>query len=214
MVDLEASPGNIQISQTVAGLAAGEQLLVSFEIGEANFGNAKLDVLWDGSRRHLRSAQRPDADRIVAVTAQRHGNDTLTFQEIGQSGDNTGTYLTDVSAQQVAGSVIEGGLNEPSPSRSRFRTAFSNNPDIVGNDSGRCDHRVGHAGRPGAFRRRRPRHERRRRNGFQLVAAEQTPTSRVPAGAASDVARQRGRSATLSGNTLTATALTGTTCSR
>ena len=140
MVDLEASPGNIQVSQNVTGLTAGEQVLVSFEIGEANFGNAKLNVLWDGQSVGVYNPQNGLMQiETIAVTGNGTGTDTLTFQEIGQAGDNTGTFLTDVSAQQVAGTVFEGGLNDtvtitvPVPN-----TPFSNNlPDhIIGNTPG------------------------------------------------------------------------------
>jgi T1SS-143 domain-containing protein len=113
MVDLEASPGNIQVTQTITGLANGEHLLVSFDIGEANFGNAKLEVLWDGQNVGIYNPQNgPMQLESIGVTGNGTGNDTLTFQEIGISGDNTGTFLTDVSATQVAGTVYEAGLND------------------------------------------------------------------------------------------------------
>ena len=113
MVDLEASPGNIQVSQNVTGLTAGEHLLVSFEIGEANFGNAKLEVLWDGQEVGTYNPQNGQMQiETIAVTAQGNNADLLTFEEIGVAGDNTGTYLTDVSATQVAGTVYEAGLND------------------------------------------------------------------------------------------------------
>ena len=102
LVDLEASPGNIQISQTMHGLTAGQGLAVSFEIGQADFGNAKLEVLWNGVSVGTFTP-------TPGVAAQQHtvdvvalgGDNVLTFREIGTAGDYTGTFLANVSVKNV-----------------------------------------------------------------------------------------------------------------
>ena len=65
-------PGQHPGLADVTGLTAGEHLLVSFEIGEANFGNAKLEVLWDGQQVGTYNPQNGQMQiETIAVTAQR-----------------------------------------------------------------------------------------------------------------------------------------------
>jgi len=132
MVDLEASPGNIQITQAIANLTAGEKIEINFEMGEANFGNAKLAVLWDGQQIATYDPQSGPTQLESLVVTATGNNDAITFREIGQPGDNTGTYITNVSAQQVAGLVDEGGLNLADPS---LPPSTVTTP-IAGNDPG------------------------------------------------------------------------------
>jgi T1SS-143 domain-containing protein len=192
MVDLEASPGNIQISQIVTGLSLGEKLLVSFEIGEANFGNAKLAVLWDGvvvGTFDPHSGQM----QLESVTVTAAGSSgTLTFQEIGVSGDSTGTFLTNVTAQQIAGSVDEGGLNVPAL-------------QLVGNDPGAATVATGslaplvHFGADGPSAA----------GGFTLVPQTDGDATSFVNGLHLSSLGSAVDHATLSGNTLTATAHDG-----
>lgn len=100
MVDLEASPGNLQITQAVTGLASGETYELTFEIGKANDGSAgtaKLEVLWNGVSVGTFDPQSGLMQTISVVVTAAGGNNSVTFREIGTTGDNTGTYLSNIS---------------------------------------------------------------------------------------------------------------------
>lgn len=104
MVDLEASPGNIQISQTISGLTAGESYGLSFEIGAANgtvAGSAKLEVIWNGQVVGVYQPTPGPMQTIVINVPAIGGNNTLEFREVGTSGDNTGTYLANVKLNDI-----------------------------------------------------------------------------------------------------------------
>ncbi|WP_406873179.1 DUF5801 repeats-in-toxin domain-containing protein [Aminobacter sp. P9b] len=104
MVDLEASPGNIQISQTISGLTAGESYGLSFEIGAANgtvAGSAKLEVIWNGQVVGVYQPNTGPMQTIVINVPAIGGNNTLEFREVGTSGDNTGTYLANVKLNDI-----------------------------------------------------------------------------------------------------------------
>ncbi|WP_018898978.1 cadherin domain-containing protein [Rhizobium sp. 2MFCol3.1] len=95
MVDLGASPGNIAISQSVAGLTAGDKYTISFQVGSHDPDSSALEVHWN------------DKVYFVPVTAEMKvvsldvtagsGSNTLTFKEVGNPDDNTGTYLANIS---------------------------------------------------------------------------------------------------------------------
>ena len=198
MVDLEASPGNIQISQTIQGLTAGEHLVVSFEIGEANFGNAKLEVLWDNTVVGTYDPQNGLMQTESLALTANGTSDTLTFREIGVSGDNTGTFLTDVSAQQVAGSVDEGGLHMP---------AFIQGPTFVapsvGNDQGTAVSTSGTLAGLVHFGADGPAMNGNAANGFQFVAQNNTDATTFVTGLHLTSLGSAVDHATLSGNVLT-----------
>ncbi len=207
MVDLEATPGNIQISQAVNGLTPGEQLLVSFEIGEANFGNARLAVLWDDTVVGIFDPQSGHMQlESIVVTALGNNSDVLTFREIGVPGDNTGTFLTNVTAQQIAGSVDEGGLNVPSSVSSDFLTVY---PKIVGNDQGTATIASGSLASLVHFGADGPAMNGIANNGFQLVPQNSADATAFVTGLHLTSLGSAIDQATLSGNTLTATAHDG-----
>jgi len=99
IVDLEASPGNVEVSQTVSGLSEGQTYALTFEIGAADgtaAGSAELEVLWNGVVVGTYDPATGVMQSIsLDVTAQA-GDNELTFREVGTSGDNTGTYLANV----------------------------------------------------------------------------------------------------------------------
>ncbi|AWC21143.1 Poly(beta-D-mannuronate) C5 epimerase 2 [Aminobacter sp. MSH1] len=105
MVDLEATPGNIQISQTISGLTTGESYGLSFEIGAANgtaAGSAQLEVIWNGQVVGVyQPTPGPMQTIVINVPAIGGNNDTLEFREVGTSGDNTGTYLANVKLNDI-----------------------------------------------------------------------------------------------------------------
>ena len=47
MIDMAASPGNIEISQTVSGLTAGQTYVIQFEAGAPVPSSALLEVYWN-----------------------------------------------------------------------------------------------------------------------------------------------------------------------
>ncbi|SMQ60375.1 type I secretion C-terminal target domain (VC_A0849 subclass) [Devosia lucknowensis] len=104
MVDMEASPGNVAISQQINGLVANEVYRLSFEIGEASdavAGSAKLEVFWNGVSVGTWDPNGGDMQTIVLNLVAQAGPNTLTFQEIGTSGDNTGTFLANVQINDL-----------------------------------------------------------------------------------------------------------------
>ena len=48
MIDMAASPGNISLTQTIAGLTAGETFVIQFEAGTPVPGTGLLEVVWNG----------------------------------------------------------------------------------------------------------------------------------------------------------------------
>lgn len=105
MVDLEASPGNIKITQTIEGLTAGESYGLSFEIGAASgaaAGSAKLLVFWNGVEvGTYEPTSGPMQTIVINVPAIGGGNDKLEFREIGDDGDNSGTFLANVKLNDI-----------------------------------------------------------------------------------------------------------------
>lgn len=101
MVDLEASPGNLAISQTIANLTSGSTYQLSFEIGAANGaaqGSAELKVWWNGQVVGT-YAPKPGVMQTITVnvTASTDGSPNLVkFEEVGKDGDFTGTFLANV----------------------------------------------------------------------------------------------------------------------
>jgi T1SS-143 domain-containing protein len=108
IVDMEASPGNIQITQEVSGLVDGHTYRLSFEIGEAADINAEaaensaiLEVWWNGE---LIGTYHPESglmQTIVVDVVAGAGPNELQFREVGASGDNTGTFLANVMLSDV-----------------------------------------------------------------------------------------------------------------
>jgi T1SS-143 domain-containing protein len=119
MVDMAASPGNIQIAQTINGLTAGSNYVIQFEAGTPVIGTALLEVLWNGV---VVATINPPVDSMVpfnlSVVAIAGAN-TLTFREIGDDSATPvpegatqgyhGTYLANIGLVQVA-TVDEDGL--------------------------------------------------------------------------------------------------------
>lgn len=104
MVDLEASPGNLQIAQTIGNLTTGETYELTFEIGKANDSaadSAKVNVWWGGQ---IVGTYTPVAGvmQTITLTVEASGSSgELRFEEVGASGDNTGTYLANVRLNDV-----------------------------------------------------------------------------------------------------------------
>ncbi|MEQ1775760.1 MAG: DUF5801 repeats-in-toxin domain-containing protein, partial [Burkholderiales bacterium] len=99
IVDMEASPGNVSISQAVNGLTTGEKYRLAFEIGEGT-GNAasaaSLEVYWNGvlvgTFDGVSGVMQQAGVNVIAAA----GTNTVEFREVGTSGDDTGTYLSNI----------------------------------------------------------------------------------------------------------------------
>ncbi|MFK0331567.1 DUF5801 repeats-in-toxin domain-containing protein [Rhizobium sp. NPDC090275] len=95
MVDLGASPGNIAISQNVAGLTAGDKYTISFEVGSYDPNSSALEVHWNNQ---VYTIPVTGAMKVVTLdVVAGSGTNTLTFKEVGFANDNTGTYLANIS---------------------------------------------------------------------------------------------------------------------
>src|SRR5262249_9351952 len=70
-------------------------------IGEANFGDAKLEVRWNDNPVGVFDPH-TGAMQLESIFVTATGpSGVLTFREIGTSGDNTGTFLTNVKVHNV-----------------------------------------------------------------------------------------------------------------
>ncbi|EHS49504.1 hypothetical protein PDO_3172, partial [Rhizobium sp. PDO1-076] len=127
MVDMEASPGNLQISQSVSGLVANETYELTFEIGkasDASEGSAKLEVFWNGVSVGVFDPASGALQTISIVVTAANGSNEVTFREIGAAGDKSGTYLSNISLSdaiiidETAG--IDAGSDELTGAESLF----------------------------------------------------------------------------------------------
>jgi T1SS-143 domain-containing protein len=104
MVDLEATPGNIKVSQDLT-LTPGAVYHLTFEIGAANdpgvANSAKLEVFWNGVSVGTYTPTSGVMQTISIDVTAADANNQLTFQEIGKAGDNTGTFLANVKLSDV-----------------------------------------------------------------------------------------------------------------
>jgi hypothetical protein len=108
MVDMAASPGNIQLSQTLSGLTEGQAYTLEFMAGSPAPSSAKLVVLWNGD---VVDTIEPGASMVSYkyVLIAGDGPNELVFREIGTNSTNVqpeaipgthghhGTYLASVS---------------------------------------------------------------------------------------------------------------------
>jgi len=104
MVDLEATPGNVQVSQDLT-LTPGAVYHLTFEIGAANdpgiANSAKLEVFWNGTSVGTYTPTSGVMQTISIDVTAAGANNQLTFREIGEAGDNTGTFLANVKLSDV-----------------------------------------------------------------------------------------------------------------
>ncbi|MGM4961962.1 T1SS-143 repeat domain-containing protein [Tardiphaga sp. 1201_B9_N1_1] len=105
MVDLGASPGNIAVSQSLNGLTAGQHYTLSFEIGTYDPSSSGLQVYWNGQLVGTYAPGSTMAIQTLDLIAAGGAN-TVTFKEVGYAGDNTGTYLANVSLVQASSTSL------------------------------------------------------------------------------------------------------------
>lgn len=137
LIDLEATPGNIQISQTLHGLSSGQGVQVSFEIGQAvdGGGTAKLEVFWNNVSVGIFDPPLGAAQTYSVTVTALGGDNVLTFREVGQSGDNTGTYLTNISASNVVIIDETRGVDANSNDVTGIGSLFTGIHGVFGTDS-------------------------------------------------------------------------------
>ena len=122
MIDMGASPGNIQISQQLSGLTLGQTYAIEFEAGAPYPSTAKLEVVWNNVVIGTIDPAGPMTSYAYVVTATGiAANDQITFREVGQGhlplpgqADEGyhGTYLANVAV--IATAVVdEDGLKAP-----------------------------------------------------------------------------------------------------
>jgi len=110
MVDLDASPGDVTLTQTVSGLTTGETYHLSFDIGEATGSyDARLEVYWNGTLIGTYTPNTGAMQTIDLAVVAAGGNNTLSFKEVGAA-DYSGTFLANVSLRGSDGVVDEDGL--------------------------------------------------------------------------------------------------------
>jgi T1SS-143 domain-containing protein len=133
MIDMGASPGNIQISQQLSGLTAGQTYAIQFEAGAPHPSTATLEILWNNVVIGTIDPTGPMTSYAYVVTATGIAtSDQITFREVGQGHTPIpgqadegyhGTYLANVSV--IATAVVdEDGLTGP--------LSFGNNDSQVG----------------------------------------------------------------------------------
>jgi T1SS-143 domain-containing protein len=122
MIDMAASPGNIQIAQTIGGLTAGQTYVIQFEAGAPVPSSALLEVYWDNVLIATIDATGPMTGYNLLVAAAG-ASGTLSFREVGLDNSDSvsptpgthghhGTYLANVGFVAAA-TVDEDGLNNP-----------------------------------------------------------------------------------------------------
>lgn len=111
-LDLEASPGNIGVSQTVPGLTDGQSYQLAFSAGEnaAQAGNT-FEVIWGGEViATIDPSNGTWTDySFTVVGGAGDGSDTLTFRAVGNGTDNFGASIDDVTLFALA---PDGGNDE------------------------------------------------------------------------------------------------------
>ncbi|HWV02033.1 MAG TPA: DUF5801 repeats-in-toxin domain-containing protein, partial [Devosia sp.] len=104
MVDLDASPHDVEISQKITGLSAGEQTVLHFEAGVPVGGTGTLEVWFGGQLiQTINPTHAMTGYSITLTGGSGDGKDILEFREVGAP-DNVGTYLANVS---VGGIIID-----------------------------------------------------------------------------------------------------------
>ena len=125
MIDMAASPGNIEISQTVNGLTNGQTYVIQFEAGAPVPSSASLEVYWNGVLISTINPTGPMTQYELIVTGTG-ASGTLSFKEVGLDNADSvsptpgtnghhGTYLANISLVAAPTAVVdEDGLNNPS----------------------------------------------------------------------------------------------------
>ena len=93
-VDLEATPGDIVLSQDVQGLNAGQSYILQFDLAAHEVSSTGLEVLWNGKMVGVFAGAQLMKTLSLQLTAEA-GTNTVSFRETG-SKDREGSYLHDI----------------------------------------------------------------------------------------------------------------------
>jgi len=94
VVDLDASPGNVTLIQTLNNLTAGASYTLSFDAAKPGTFSAQAEVWWNGVRVGVvdpTNSFQQFSYTFIAIA----GANKLEFREVGQA-DNGGTFLANV----------------------------------------------------------------------------------------------------------------------
>ncbi len=101
MVDLDASPHDIKISQVINGLTNGESYQLTFEAGAPFPGEAHLEVWFGGVKvDDIAPTGTMQTYSLELFGDSGNGSNLLEFRETGTP-DNQGTYLANVKMADV-----------------------------------------------------------------------------------------------------------------
>ncbi|MCU1376745.1 MAG: hypothetical protein JWO68_4031, partial [Actinomycetia bacterium] len=109
VVDLDASPGNVTLSQTFTTLTAGESYTLSFDAAKPAGYDAQVQVWWNGVQVDTITPSGV-AFQQFSITVTAGGSNTLEFREVG-SADNGGTFLANVTLRASSAIVDEDVLS-------------------------------------------------------------------------------------------------------
>lgn len=99
MVDMDATPGNITISQVVGGLQNGQTYTLTFEAGSPDPSSATLEVWFGGQLLQTINPTGPGNLQVFSFEitgGDGNGTNLLEFREVNPSENNHGTYLANV----------------------------------------------------------------------------------------------------------------------
>jgi T1SS-143 domain-containing protein len=103
MVDLDASPHDVKVSQTVTGLGDGQTYTLSFEAGSPSPSSSHLEVWFGGQKIFDLAPTGTMTTYAIEVTGgSGDGSNLLEFRETGTP-DFQGTYLANV---RIANAIV------------------------------------------------------------------------------------------------------------
>ncbi|MDD3463221.1 MAG: Ig-like domain-containing protein, partial [Sulfurospirillaceae bacterium] len=111
MLDMDASPANMTISQEVAGVEAGKSYQLSFDTAERVSSDSVLEVYWNGVLVSTIVSNSQATTSNTLVVEGEEGVNTLTFKEVGIP-DNSGTFLDNVQLKAINADFV---LSEDTP---------------------------------------------------------------------------------------------------
>ncbi|MDR6663754.1 T1SS-143 domain-containing protein, partial [Tardiphaga robiniae] len=110
VVDLDASPGDVTIAQTLTNLTAGESYTLSFDAAKPLGFDATAQVWWNGVLVGTVNPSASGFQQFSFTFTAIAGTNTLEFREVGVA-DNGGTFLANVQLHTSASIVDEDALS-------------------------------------------------------------------------------------------------------
>ncbi|EKS39948.1 DUF5801 repeats-in-toxin domain-containing protein [Afipia clevelandensis] len=110
VVDLDATPGNVSLSQTFANLQNGQSYTLTFDAAKPAGYDATTQVYWNGQLVGTITPNSDHFEQFSIVVIGGAGSNTLEFREVGIA-DNGGTFLANVAMYATNAIVNEDSLN-------------------------------------------------------------------------------------------------------